>query len=134
MFLSSWKMDKKEGISSFLPTLQELGNRECLYVFLEVIVVYGVFHKVNLFSKLCESCSFLLVNKRRNHPLYLLSRIGCRNCLCVFSLVSWMIMESSIELTTSLNHGKNPFFNWVHKRENWYVYGIMEHVVEVNME
>ena len=29
---------------------------------------------------------------------------------------------------------KSPFLIWVHKREIWYVYGIMEHVVDVDME
>ena len=75
-----------------------------------------------------------LVLKRKNLSLHYSSRIGCRNCLCVFSLVSWMIMESSIEPTTSLNHEKNPFLIWIHKRGNWYVYGIMEHVVEGDMD
>ena len=38
--------DKKEGISSCFPTLQELGNRECLWVFsFDFISDYGVFHK-----------------------------------------------------------------------------------------
>ena len=54
--------------------------------------------------------------------------------MCVFSLGLWVIMDVSIELTTSLSHGKNPLLIWVHKREICYVYEIIELVVEVDME
>ena len=43
-------------------------------------------------------------------------------------------MDGSIELTTSLIHGKNPLLIWVHKMEIGYVYGIMELAVELDME
>ena len=53
--------------------------------------------------------------------------------VCLF-LVLWVIMDVSIELTTSLIRGKNPLLIWVHKMEIGYVYGIMELAVELDME
>ena len=70
-----------------------------------------------------EIILFTLLFKNRKYKMFL--------CLL---LVSCVIMDVSIELTTSLGHGKNPLLIWVHRREIRYMYGIIELAVEVDME
>ena len=70
-FLNSWKRDKKGNLPLLILLFKNRKEGMFMCVLLLVFLNgYGVFHKVNLFSKLRESCSFLLVNKRGNHPLY----------------------------------------------------------------